>query len=254
MQIEELTAEQVAKQARDRAYQEYQETKRPKVERLPNARQNFSAAATAVTKQGLNNVGDYDSNFLAVQQKLEQELRQPMSIENLVRVLSDGSVEGLAPHPNADELHLEKEQEERTQLIQIIAEDWSSDEHARSVKQTQLERPDITLDNLRQQVNAIRERQRLYAMSPAQIRQENAAKRAAQQASPKPIHVARELAGQEYPTMPETIWHAGKEIPLDSKFMRQCSGEQLRTLIKKYGDVQIVARVRQNRAPQVFGE
>jgi hypothetical protein len=143
---------------------------------------------------------------------------------------------------------------EKVQLIEEIAEDWSNDEHARSFKKTLLEKPHVTLDSLRQQVNAIRERNRLYALTPAQIRAENAAKRA--QASPEnpPLHVARELASQEYPTMPETVWHEGKEIPLDSKFMRLCSGEQLRTLIKKYGDVQIVARVRQNRAPQVFGE
>src|SRR5258708_27791722 len=133
-----------AKQARDRALQEYEETKRPKVEQLPNARQNFSAAATAVTKQGLNSVADCEANFLRVQQKLEQELRQPMSIENLVRVLSDGSLEGLAPNPNADELHQEREQQERAQLIDQIAEDWSSDEHARSVKRTLLEKPHVT--------------------------------------------------------------------------------------------------------------
>src|SRR5258707_13453556 len=58
-----------AKQARHRALQQYQEATRPKVEQLPNVRKTFSAAATAVTKQGLNNVGDYDSNFLAVKQK-----------------------------------------------------------------------------------------------------------------------------------------------------------------------------------------
>src|SRR6267154_6633684 len=162
MQIEELTPEQAAKQVRDRAFQEYQNTKRPKVEHLPNARKNFSAAATAVTRQGLNNVGDFDSNFLAVKQKLEQDLRQSMTIENIVRVLSDGSVEGLAPNPRADELHHEKDQEERTQLIQIIAEDWSNDEHARSVKRTMLDKPHVALESLRQQVSAIRERNRLY--------------------------------------------------------------------------------------------
>src|SRR5258708_7338504 len=128
MQIEELTPEQAAKQARNRAFQEYQNTKRPRVEHLPNARKNFSAAATAVTRQGLNNVGDFDSNFLAVKQKLEQDLRQSMTIDNIVRVLSDGSVEGLAPNPNVNELHQEREQQERAQLIDEIVEDWSDDE------------------------------------------------------------------------------------------------------------------------------
>jgi len=117
-----------AKQARDRAFQAYR-----KVEQLPNARQNFSAAATAVTRQGLNNVGDYDSNFLRVQQKLEHELRLPMTIENIVRVLSDGSLQGLAPNPKADELHLERDQQEKLRLIEEIVEDYSFDEHARSV-------------------------------------------------------------------------------------------------------------------------
>jgi hypothetical protein len=254
MQTEEMTAEQAAKQARDRAFREYQEATRPKVERLPNARQNFSAAATAVTKQGLNSVADCEANFLRVQQKLEQELRQPMTIENVVRVLSDGTVEGLAPNPNAETLHQEREQQERAQLIEEILEDWSPDENARGIKRIQLERPQVTLEVLQQLVDELHERQRLRGMSPTQIRQENAARAAQQVSLEKPIHVARELAGQEYPTMPETIWHEGKEIPLDSKFLRQCSGEQLRTLIKKYGDVQVVARVRQNRAPQVFGE
>src|SRR5712664_3275864 len=129
-----------AKQARDRAFQEYR-----KVEQLPNARQNFAAAATAVTRQGLNNVGDYDSNFLAVKQKLEQDLRQLMTVENIVRVLSDGSVEGLAPNPKADELHLEREQQEMAQLIEEIVEDYSFDEHARSVYRIKLERPNVTL-------------------------------------------------------------------------------------------------------------
>jgi hypothetical protein len=245
-----------AKQARDRALQEYEDTKRPKVEQLPNARKNFSAAATAVTKQQLNNVGDYDSNFLAVKQKLEQELRQPMTIENIVRVLSDGSLERLAPNPNADELHQEREQQERAQLIEEIVEDYSFDEHVRSTKRRQLERPEVTLDNLRQQVDAIRERQRLYQLTPAQIRAENAAKRAAQQASPEkpPIHVARELANREYPAMPDVIWYQGQEVPLDSKFFRLCSGEQMKSLIKTYGDAQVVARIRKDRAVEVFGE
>jgi hypothetical protein len=238
-----------AKQARDRAFQEYQATKRPKVEQLPNARQNFSAAATAVTKQGLNNVGDYDSNFLRVQQKLEQELREPMTIENVVRVLSDGSVEGLAPNPNADELHLEREQQEKAQLIEEISEDWSNDEHARSVKRTLLQKPNVTLDSLRQQVNFIRERRRLYELTPAQIRAENAAKRDQQTQSEtvRPIHIAADIRAlnTQYPVMPAEAWIDGKEVVLDSKYVRRCSGDELKRLIKMYGETQVVNRFRQ---------
>src|SRR6266478_3780598 len=112
-----------AKQARDRAFQEYR-----KVEQLPNARTNFSAAAKAVTAQRLNSVGNNEANYLRVQQKLEQELRQPMTIENIVRVLSDGSIEGLAPNPKADELHVERDQQERTQLTEEILDDYAVDE------------------------------------------------------------------------------------------------------------------------------
>jgi len=121
-----------------------------------------------------------------------------------------------------------------------------------------LERPDITLENLRNQVAVIKERQRLHEMSPQEIRQENAAKRAAQQASQeKPIHVAGELHGlakQDYPTLPDVIWYEGREVPLDSTFMRRASAVQLKHLIKTYGDQQVVARLRQQRAVAVFGE
>ena len=262
MQTEEMTTEQArilaAKQARDRAFQEYQEARRPKVEQLPNARQNVSAAANAVTKQGLNNVGDYESNFLAVQQRLEQELRQPMTIENIVRVLSDGSLQGLAPNPNADQLHQEREQQERADLINEIVEDYSFDEHARSVYRTKLEKPDVTLEALRQRVNAIRERRRLYGLTPAQIRAENAAKRDAQQPShEKPINVAGSAHGlvkRDHPAMPEMIWHEGREVPLDSAFLRRATTEQLKQLIRTYGDQQVVTRLRQGRAVAVFGE
>ena len=242
-----------AKQARDRAFQEYQKAVQPNIE-LPKARQNFSAAATAVTRQGLNSVADCEANFLIVKQKLEQDLRQPMTIENIVRVLSDGSVDGLAPNPNADELHLEREQQERSDLIEEIVSDWSGDEHAREVKRMLLSKPHVTVESLRQQVNNIRERNRLYAMTPAQIRVENTAKRAAQLVSPKPIHVARELHGQDYPALPEKIWHQGQEVSLDSVFLRRASTEQLKQLIKKYGDQQVVTRLRQGRAVAVFGE
>src|SRR5258708_6721589 len=236
-----------AKQARDRALQEYQEAVRPKVEQLPNARSNFSAAATAVTKQGLNNVGDYDSNFLAVKQKLE-ELRLPMTIENIVRVLSDGSVEGLAPNPNAEELHLEKEQQDRAALIEEIVEDWSPDENARGIKRIQLARPDVTLDSLRQQATFIRERNRLYQLTPAQIRAENATKRETQEALPeeRPIHIAAEVRAlnTQYPQMPAEAWIDGKEVVLDSKYIHRCNGDQHKHLIKLSGETQVVNRLR----------
>jgi hypothetical protein len=238
-----------AKQSRDRAFQEYRKAVRPEVERLSNARQHFSAAATAVTKQGLNNVGDYDSNFLRVQQKLEQELRQPMTVENIVRVLSDGSLEGLAPNPNADQLHQERDQQEKAQLIEEIVEDYSFDEHARSVYRMKLEKPDVTLEALRQRAQAIRERNRLYQLSPGQIRAENAAKRD-QQTQPetaKPIHIAAEVRAlnTQYPQMPAEAWIDGKEVVLDSKYIRRCNGDQLKHLIKLYGDQQVVNRLRQ---------
>jgi hypothetical protein len=249
MQIEELTPEQAAKQARDRAFQEYQDTKRLKVEHLPNARQNFAAAATAVTRQGLNNVGDYDSNFLAVQQKLEQDLRLPMTIENIVRVLSDGSVDGLAPNPQADELHQERDQQEKLRLIEEIVEDYSFDEHARSVYRIKLERPNVTIEALRQQVNVIRERKRLYELSPAQIRAENAAKHVAQQALPeeRPIHIAAEVRAlnTQYPVMPAEAFIGGREIVLDTKYIHRCNGDELKHLIKLYGETQVVNRLRQ---------
>jgi len=228
-----------AKQARDRAFQEYR-----KVEQLPNARKNFSVAATAVTKQRLNNVGDYDSTFLRVQQKLEYELRLPMTVENIVRVLSDGSVDGLAPNPNSDELHHEKDQEERTQLIQIIAEDWSSDEHARSVKRTILDKPHVTLESLRQQVSAIRERNRLYELSPTQLRQQNPGDQAYRESSAQSFRAqderqlvnakARHDSGN-YPSLPSEI---------DKTAIRKADGTTLRHWIKFYGDYQITQRLR----------
>lgn len=238
-----------AKQARDRAREEYQKAIRPKVERLPNARQNFSAAAIAVTRQGLNSVGDNEANFLRVQQKLEQDLRQPMTIENIVRVLSDGSVQGLAVNPNAAELHREREQQEKDQLVEEIVEDYSFDEHAKSVYRMKLEKPNVTLETLRQQVNDIRERKRLYELSPAQIRAENAAKRD-QQVQPdtaKPIHIAAEVRAlnTQYPVMPAEAFIGGTEIVLDSKYIRRCNGDQLKHLIKLYGETQVVNRLRQ---------
>jgi hypothetical protein len=241
-----------AKQARDRALQEYQDAIQPKV---PNPRKNFSVAATAVTRQGLNDVGDYDSNFLVVQQTLEA-LRKPMTIENIVQVLSDDSIKGLGPNPRADELRQERVRQEREQLIVEILEDYAVDANLRQAKRRQLERPDITLENLTQQVAHIRERHRLREMTPLQIREENAA-RAAQQVSEKPIHVAGELhglAGRQFPALPEKIWYEGKEVNLDSAFLRRATTQQLKKLIQTYGDQQVVARLRQSKAVAVFGE
>jgi hypothetical protein len=151
----------------------------------------------------------------------------------------------------------QRDEKERCDLIGQILDDYAVDGDLREAKRHQLERPDITLDNLRQQVAVIRERQRLHEMTPAQIREENAT-RAAQQASyEKPINVAGSLHGlakQNHPTMPDTIWHEGKEVGLDSVFLRRASTEQLKQLIKKFGDAQVVARLRQNKAVAVFGE
>ena len=250
MQIAEMTPEQArilsAKQGRDRAFQEYQESRRPKVEQIPNLRQNFSAAATAVTRQGLNSVADCDSNFVRVQEKFVS-LRQPMTIENIVHVLSDGSLQGLAPNQHADELRREKEQQDRKALIDEIVEDYSFDEHARSVYRTKLEKSDVTLEALRQQVSAIKERRRLYELSPAQIRAENSAKRdQAQPETPKPIRVAAGIRAlnMQYPVMPAETLIGGREIVLDSKYIRRCSGDELKNLIRLYGDKQIVERLR----------
>jgi hypothetical protein len=238
-----------AKQARDRALREYQKLVRPEVEQLPNARQNFAAAANAVTKQGLNNVGDYDSNFLAVQQRLEKELRQPMTIENIVRVLSDGSVQGLAPNPNVDELLQEKQQEERAKLINEIVEDWSPNSIDSEIRRRQLERPDVTLDFLQKTVNDIRDRRRLRQMSPDQIRAENQAKRRAAKAEPKekPIHVAAQIQAlnNEYPPMPTDTLIDGREVILDHKYIQRCNGDQLKHLIRLWGETQVVNRLRQ---------
>jgi hypothetical protein len=188
--------------------------------------------------------------------------------ENLVRqVLGSGySVGDIAHAIHSKALQLssvgeveqqQRDDKERRDLIGQILDDYAVDENLREAKRRQLERPDITLENLRNQVAVIRERARLHEMTPAQIREENA-KRAAQQASSeKPINVAGELHGlhkQDYPTLPDVIWHEGREVPLDSVFLRRATTEQLKQLIKKYGDAQVVARLRQQRAVAVFGE
>jgi len=98
-------------------------------------------------------------------------------------------------------------------------------------------------------VNVIRERKRLYELSPAQIRAENAAKHAAQQALPeeRPIHIAAEVRAlnTQYPVMPAEALIGGREIVLDSKYIRRCSGDQLKHLIKVWGEAQVVNRLRQ---------
>jgi hypothetical protein len=63
-------------------------------------RRNFATAAQAVTAQGLGDVRDCDANFSAVCEKLGTGF----SAKDAVRVLTDGSITGLAPSGNAPEL------------------------------------------------------------------------------------------------------------------------------------------------------
>ena len=79
-------------------------------------RRNFAIAAQAVTAQGLGDVGDFDSNFKVVREKLGTGF----SAEDVIRVLTDGSITGLAPSTNAAELreqHRQKLVENHNQAL-----------------------------------------------------------------------------------------------------------------------------------------
>jgi hypothetical protein len=184
---------------------------------------------------------------------VRQVLGSGYSVSDIAQAISSNAVR-LSPVGEAE--RQQRDEKERRYLIGEILDDYAVDENLREAKRRQLDRPDMTLQNLRQQVAVIRERTRLHQLTPTQIREENA-RRATQQASTeKPINVAGALHGiakQDYPAMPDVIWHQGKEVPLDSRFFRLCSGEQMKILIKKYGDAQVVARVRKDRPVEVFG-
>jgi hypothetical protein len=76
------------------AHEQEQSKQRTKV------RQAFSAAALAVTAQGLNDVGDFDSNLRLVCSVLGTDF----TVAQAVRALTDGSIQGLAASGNAAEL------------------------------------------------------------------------------------------------------------------------------------------------------
>jgi hypothetical protein len=162
-------------------------------------RRNFDAAAKVVTSRGLNNVSNCDANFNAVREKLGT----PLSVADVLRVLTDASITGLAPAANASELR----QEANEQAIL---------QHNRMLSTADVP----TLRTLTNQDFANRQTEaQKQAILDKQAQAELDARRG-------------------FKVMPEYF----KGQKLDREFIRKCSGSTLKRLMQLFGATQVMER------------
>ena len=163
-------------------------------------RQAFSAAAKAVTAQGLHDVGDFAANFNLVCGVLGTQF----SVADVVRVLTDGSIQGLAPSGNAAELRATHQQK-------------------------QIENHNLAL------INADTQTLRKVARQEAANRQTEAEKQVVLDMQAQ----RRRDAAMDFPSLPGT-WQGQK---LDAAFIRRCDVPTQKLLAKRFGSAQLDARL-----------
>ncbi len=169
-----------------------------------NDRRNFAAGAKAVTGQSRGDVSDCDANFNAVREKLGTQF----SVANVVRVLTDGSIQGLAPSINAAELRQAHQQR------QIEA-------HNESL----LNADTATLRKITRQEVADQRQAQAQTEADRQLQ----------------LGLQRETAMGFSPLPNE--WRGQK---LDAHFIKTCNVETHKILTARFGSGQLTARLRGN--------
>jgi hypothetical protein len=164
-------------------------------------RRNFAIAVQAVTAQGLGDIGDYDSNFKVVREKLGTGF----SAEDVIRVLTDGSITGLAPSTNAAELreqHRQKLVEDRNQALSNA----TPQQLKAAIRQEAVEQHQTAVQSqFERELLAGYERDVVYGGKPA---------------------LPNEFQGK----------------PLNAHFIKTCSPDIQRRLAARYGSSQLTAR------------